>query len=173
MSQRSSRWMRLKTLLAANINALVEQAENPEKSLRLLIRQMEEASRQLRKDISAATRQERQLKAQLEAGGSPQTTTHLETQLDDLDTDLRQLCQQQLRLEDRLSQARQMLAARRTSRVNAAKPESSGTHRSPLDRKIARSEARLERFHARLDQLESQVEAYDLAAGTTRREVQA
>ena len=157
-------WMRLKTLLAANVNALVEQAENPGRMLRLLIRQMEEADHALSKDITRASEQERRLKARATDAASDLEVGAIKDQLDRLDSELRTMCQQQLQLEDHLQNARRSLAALESGNNPNTVSTDADNHRgdSRLDRKMARTEARMRRFHQRLDGMEAEVEAFDL-----------
>ena len=156
------RWMRMKTLLAANVNALVEQAEDPAKMLRLLIQQMEDASQELRRDIIGATERERQLKSEAEQSRSEAGDRVMDEQLDALDTELRALCQQQLQLEEHMDHAVKTLTALETPRHQHVSSSISERKSTRLDRKMARTDARMQRFHQRLDSMEAEVEAFDL-----------
>lgn len=166
---------RLRYVMAANANALLERAENPEKLLRALLRDMEEAEHALRRDMDQLARAELALQARRKrlpaVDQSMDQAADAET-LQRVAAQQRALDEEQAVIEDqlrRLEQDRRTLAAKMTEARQLLQPggqvkqvADKARHMPRSRRKLHRVLDRFDAFEHRLDHLESRVEVYDL-----------
>lgn len=190
---------RFTDIVNSNINALLDKAEDPEKMVRLIIQEMEDTLVEVRSTsarlIAEKKDTERQLgryekeaaewesKAELALSKDREDLARLallekqkamtdaetlKTELDRIEEHLNRLSEEVGQLQEKLADAkarqktiimRQRAAA---SRLEVKKRIDSG--------KIDDAMLRFERFESKIDDLESQVEAYDLGKKTLRDE---
>jgi phage shock protein A len=126
---------RISRLISANINSLLDQAEDPEVMVKELIREMEESIIELRRETVRAVARQKQLEKQIQAAG-------------DLTNDLEQKAALALRKEDE-GLARQALVRKlHTERTRAA-----------LERELESAAVIAERLKGDLVRLEDQAQA--------------
>lgn len=190
---------RVSDIANANINALLDKAEDPEKMVRLMINEMEETlvevrttSARMLADKKTLQRKVEQLSllavdwerkaelalqkdredlakaALLEKQAIQQDIELVHNELGEQEQQIARLAEDVEHLQSKLSDAK----ARQTSLINRAK-----TSRSQLNvRKhlhadsIDESLARFERYERRLDELEGEVEAFDIGSKSLRDE---
>lgn len=183
---------RLRYVVAANVNALLEKAEDPEKLLRALIREMEDASEEARL-ASADLLAEQQRLARLESELSSESTqwreraeTAVVQERDDLarvalkaraeiDARHRAVVDEQARLAERVTQMEQDMltlksklaeakARLKKMRVEAPRGGTAPTMEpaTPGERKMRRAMQRFDRLQAQVDNLEARVRSYEV-----------
>ncbi|RDV24014.1 phage shock protein PspA [Alteromonas aestuariivivens] len=185
---------RMSDIVQANLNAMLDKAEDPEKVIRLIIQEMEETLVELRSEAAKHIAeqkyldrqltqldkhaQEWQAKAQLamdkdkeelaraalvEKQGYVQKAVTLRSQYEQLSEVLGKIQDDTGRLNAKLAEAKQKqksLAVRKQSaavRLKAKNVEYSG--------KVESAMARFEQYEQRVDNLEAQVDAYDVVSG--------
>lgn len=190
---------RFTDIVNSNINALLDKAEDPEKMVRLIIQEMEDTLVEVRSTsarlIAEKKDTERQLgryekeaaeweaKAELALSKDREDLARLallekqkamtdaetlKTELDRIEEHLNRLSEEVGQLQEKLAdaKARQKTIIMRqravASRLEVKKRIDSG--------KIDDAMLRFERFESKIDDLESQVEAYDLGKKTLRDE---
>jgi phage shock protein A len=183
---------RLRYVVAANVNALLEKAEDPEKLLRALIREMEDASEEARvasADLLAEQQRLTRLESQLEAEAAQwrqRAENAVVQSRDDLaraalkahaeiDDRRRATVDERERLTERITQMEQdMLTlksklAEAKSRLKGMHAEERHDHKStaappttPGERKMRRAMNRFERLQAQVDNLEARVRSYEV-----------
>ena len=182
---------RFNDIVSSNINAMLEKAENPEKIIRLVIQEMEDTLVEVRttaaKNIADRKTIQRRLdrlrfeaqswseKAELavrrdredlaraalaEKAALQELIDRLEAESLEIDTQLEQLNEDIGRLQAKLTEAKerrkalQMRHDTATSRVQ--------TRESLSDDRIHEAMSRFEHIERKMDELEGQVESYDL-----------
>jgi len=183
---------RLRYVVAANVNALLEKAEDPEKLLRALIREMEDASEEARvasADLLAEQQRLVRLESQLEtevAQWRQRAENAVVQDRDDLaraalkaqaeiDGRLRATVDERERMAERITQMEQdMLTlksklAEAKTRLKGMQAEGRRDHAStaapqatPGERKMRRAMNRFERLQAQVDNLEARVRSYEV-----------
>jgi phage shock protein A len=186
-----STFSRLRYVVAANVNALIEKAEDPEKLLRALIREMEDASEEARlacAELLAEQQRQARLEARLEEDAlqwQQRAEAAVEKGRDDLarealraraDVQARHEASvdEQKRLADRVAQMEQDMATLKSKLAEAktrlkglqvAAPGRRGApaeHATPGERKIRRAMERFDHLQAQVDNLEARVRSYDV-----------
>ena len=181
---------RFRHVVSANVNALLEKAENPDKMLKALVREMEDAMTEAREAASSLLGQEKTLARRVGALREKQDQWDQRAQ-QALEKDREDLARQalghktaaaeeQAACEQSLEQARagvtqvnsdierleQRLneARRKQSEWQKSAPERQAHKRyeSPADRQLSSVMGRFERLEAQMDHLEARVESYDL-----------
>jgi len=183
---------RLRYVVAANVNALLEKAEDPEKLLRALIREMEDASEEARL-ASADLLAEQQRLARLESDVSSESGQWRERaenavvqNRDDLarvalkaraelDARHRAIVDEQTRLAERITQMDQDMltlkgklaeAKARLKKMSVEAPRNgkapTAEHATPGERKMRRAMQRFDRLQAQVDNLEARVRSYEV-----------
>ncbi|MCL4409855.1 phage shock protein PspA [Aliidiomarina haloalkalitolerans] len=193
---------RFTDIVNANLNALLDKAEDPQKMVRLIIQEMEDTLVEVR-SVSAKTLSEkkdlvRQLtrlegeivewerraelalgkeredlarQALLEKSKLQDTLESLQAEIDRVDDHVERLSGEITQLQEKLADAKarqkSILMRERTvsSRLNVKKTLDSG--------KVDDALHKFERYEAKIDDLESQVEAYDLGKKTLADEFRA
>ncbi len=182
---------RFNDIVSSNINAMLEKAENPEKIIRLVIQEMEDTLVEVRttaaKTIADRKTIQRRLdrlrfeaqgwseKAELavrrdredlaraalaEKATLQELIDRLEAESEEIDSQLAQLNEDIGRLQAKLTEAKERKKALQvrhdtaTSRVK--------TRQSLSDDRIYEAMSRFEHIERKMDQLEGQVESYDL-----------
>ncbi|MDX1554665.1 MAG: PspA/IM30 family protein [Xanthomonadales bacterium] len=176
---------RLRYVIAANVNALLEKAEDPEKLLRALIREMEDASEDARlacADLLAEQqhleRIERQLNAEVDewqlraeravTEGRDDLARAALTARQDASGRLDMLKRDQAEVRDRVSQMEQDMVTLKGKLADAkvrlktlqpgGKPAASA---APAHEKASPTEKKVRRAMARFDRLQAQVESLE------------
>jgi phage shock protein A len=186
-----STFSRLRYVVAANVNALIEKAEDPEKLLRALIREMEDASEEARMacaELLAEQQRQARLEARLDEDAvqwQQRAEAAVEKGRDDLarealraraDVQARHEASvdEQKRLADRVAQMEQDMATLKSKLAEAktrlkalqvAVPAHRGApaeHATPGERKIRRAMERFDHLQAQVDNLEARVRSYDV-----------
>lgn len=185
---------RMNDIVQANLNALLDKAEDPKKVIRLIVQEMEEtlvelraiaarnlaAKKDLQRKIERLNQQasEWQVKAEMALGKEredlaklaltekhklEQQASQLAAELQQAEEALQQLQQDSVRLQEKLSEARtkqKTLLMREESVAARLKVKvSNDTH------KVEQVMQRFDHYEHRVEQLEAQLEAYDLTAG--------
>lgn len=182
---------RLTDIINANINSLLDKAENPEKMIRLIIQEMEETLVEVRtsaaKQIAEKKTLTRQLRAQTEKSAQWQEKAELAISKgrDDLARQAlvaKQQCQPVIEdLEAQLAQVEELLesiqndTARLQDKLNEAKQRQEAclkrqktaevrlkVRETVKFEQIDDAILRFEKFQQKVDGLEAQVEAYDM-----------
>ncbi|MCW8877672.1 MAG: phage shock protein PspA [Kangiellaceae bacterium] len=182
---------RFADIVNANINALLDKAEDPEKLIRLIVQEMEDTLVEVRtssartiaekKDISrrievvAAEAEEWERKAELaiakgredlakaalmERNNAQEVADELQKELDKLEQVLAKLSTEISQLQEKLNDAK----ARQKALIMRHKTTSSRlkVKQSLYDSSAGDAVTRFERFERKLDELESEVESFDL-----------
>ena len=186
-----STFSRLRYVIAANVNALIEKAEDPEKLLRALIREMEDAGEEARlacAELLAEQQRQARLEARLDEDAlqwQQRAEAAVEKGRDDLarealraraDVQARHQASvdEQKRLADRVAQMEQDMATLKSKLAEAktrlkglqvAAPARRGApaeHATPGERKIRRAMERFDHLQAQVDNLEARVRSYDV-----------
>ncbi len=184
---------RFRHVVSANVNALLERAEDPEKMLAALIREMEDALGQAREAAAGLIRDRKRFERRIEELKEQQGEweQRAERAVSRGREDLARAAiaskvraaEEQRQCEFALSQAVESVtrvdqdikhlesrlaeARRRQQQMNKRPlPAAAAVRRyaSPADRKLADVMGRFERLEAQLDHLEARVEAFDLGA---------
>lgn len=184
---------RFTDIVNANINSALDRAEDPEKIVRLIIGEMEEALVEIRantagyladkKDLErkskALTRQanEWNSKAELaltkgredlaraalvEKQSAQEQAAQINSDIEKLDEILATLQEDSARLQQKMSEAKakqQAINTRQNAVVTRLKVREQ-SHRADIDRAIERFDA----VERKIDELESQIEAYDMTS---------
>lgn len=183
---------RLRYVVAANINALLEKAEDPEKLLRALIREMEDASEEARvasADLLAEQQRLTRLESQLESEAAQwrqRAENAVVQDRDDLaraalkahaeiDGRRRVTAGEREHLAERIAQMEQdmltlksKLAEAKTRLKGMRAPDrhdsrsTAAPPASPGERKMRRAMDRFERLQAQVDSLEARVRSYEV-----------
>lgn len=190
---------RFSDIMNANINALLDRAEDPEKMVRLMIVEMEETlievrttSARLLADRKTLERRQRQLQ-ELAAEWEAKTHLALRKGRDDLaraalqekhrvaataasiDAELAEFAHHLDKLSGDTEQLQAKLADARARQKSLTMRARAGQSRLEARRKVDSYDtrdamARFERYERRLDELEGQIDAFDLGRGRATRE---
>jgi len=183
---------RLRYVVAANVNALLEKAEDPEKLLRALIREMEDASEEARiasADLLAEQQRLARLESQLEKESAEWRRRAEDAVVQERDDLARVALKARAEIDARHSAAvdeGQRLAERVTqmeqdmltlkSKLAEAKTRLKGMqeagprggkpvaveHATPGEHKVRRAMQRFDRLQAQVDNLEARVRSYEV-----------
>ena len=183
---------RLRHLLAANLHAMLDRAEDPEKMLRAIVQEMddtraelERTCSELRTTLKAADNdsgrfRRRMAHWQAEAeqalaqGDEERARAAVAQRHDAEQAEQKQVAQASelrvalQRVEDdlaRLAASREQAAEYCRSLAGGRRHERlQARYQSPADACLARSRERIERIERRIERMESQIESYDLSA---------
>lgn len=180
---------RFRHVVSANVNALLERAEDPEKMLSALVREMEDALREARAAAAELLGEQKRFQRRRDglASQTQQWTERAEQAVsqgrDDLAREalssrlklldesdrcaiaITQAQQGMQRVNDDIKRLEERLAQARKrgqSMRQQQMPAAILHYSSPADRKLADVSARFERLEVQMDQLEARVEAYDI-----------
>jgi phage shock protein A len=182
---------RISDIVQANINAMLDKAEDPEKIIRLIIQEMEETLVELRSVAARHLADEKQLQRKINSLQSQADDWYYKAQLamskGKEDLARAALVQRKTQMdklhdsEEQLEQVSELLGKLRedTGRLNEKLAEARSKQKSLVIRKasvsarlqakqmehsdnVEQAMVRFEQYEQRIDQLESQVEAYDL-----------
>lgn len=181
---------RLRYVIAANVNALLEKAEDPEKLLRALIREMEDAGEEARAasaELLAEQRHLERMAGELAAEADAwqgraeravadgrddlarsalKTRAGIETRAENVSSELRGLDERLAGLEKDTATLKQKLAdAKQRLKTLAQRPaatrSTSAQPASPAERRVQRAFGRFDRLQAQVESLEARVQSYD------------
>jgi phage shock protein A len=187
---------RLADIVNANLSALLDRAEDPAKTIRLMVQEMEEtlvetraSAARLIADSKGLKRRRRQLdgviadwqrKAELAiakgredlARGALAEKSRIVEAMKAGDEEMVRLDEALARYEEDIARLQAKLdEAKARQKAILARQETAthrlGVRRTVDDRRIDRAFARFEHMERRVDRLEGEVEAYDLGAGRT------
>jgi phage shock protein A len=183
---------RLRYVVAANVNALLEKAEDPEKLLRALIREMEDASDEARGASADLLAEQQRLERLLRDLGEHETQWRKRAEeavgrnRDDLAraalkagaevaAQRQALGEEQERLAERVSQMDQDMRTLKTKLADAksrlkqiaaqpaaSRPAAARTPSTPGERRARRAIERFDRLQAQVESLEARVRSYDV-----------
>ena len=182
---------RIRYVLAANMNAALERAENPHRMLRALVREMEDTVDEAREAVAEARAEEKRLtrlgdrlKSRSEKWGQQaekalgqdredlaraaigQKRSYAE-QAQEVDADRTRAAEQAKRIENDIASLEVKLQEARQrlrktpEKATVAAPEPK-RERSYAERRLSKIMGRFERFESRMDHLEARIEAYDV-----------
>jgi phage shock protein A len=186
-----STFSRLRYVIAANVNALIEKAEDPEKLLRALIREMEDASEEARMACAELLAEQQHLERSAEGLATDaerwqqRAETAVEQGRDDLARDAlkarAELTEraaaarnERQHLAERVAQMEQDMATLKLKLADAktklkglqvavpAPLVASSVQRTPGERKIRRAMDRFDHLQAQVESLEARVRSYDV-----------
>lgn len=181
---------RVRYVIAANINALLERAENPEKLLAALVREIEDARDEARPAITELlTQQRRQQRLELEyeealslwqdkaeqavsrqeerlARSALQSRSDISRKIEDLHKRKAQTGDQIVRLEQAMQQLDVKLVEARTRLKSMRQSKHTAPIKlggpTPADQRTHRALARFDRVQERIEHLEARVAAYEI-----------
>ncbi|MEM9183582.1 MAG: PspA/IM30 family protein [Pseudomonadota bacterium] len=180
---------RFRHVVSANVNALLERAEDPEKMLAALVREMEDALREARaaaadllgeqkrfqrrrEGILAQQQQWSERAEQAVAQGRDELAREalasrhkLTEEADRCEMAITQAGQGMQRVNDDIRRLEKRLGQarkRQQTMRQQQEPAKILQYTSPADRKLADVSARFERLEVQMDQLEARVEAFDV-----------
>jgi len=186
-----STFSRLRYVIAANVNALIEKAEDPEKLLRALIREMEDAGEEARMACADLLAEQQHLgrRAEQLAADAKQWQGRAETAVEQGRDDLARAAlkarvetteleaaarDEQKRLAERVTQMEQDMATLKTKLAEAktklkdlqkpapAHRTASVVRKTPGERRIRRAMDRFDHLQAQVENLEARVRSYDV-----------
>lgn len=190
---------RFTDIVNSNINALLDKAEDPEKMVRLIIQEMEDTLVEVRSTsarlIAEKKDTERQLarfekevaewesKAELALSKEREDLARLAliekqkaaTDVASLQTDITRIDEHLNRLGEEVGQLQEKLADAKARQKTIIMRQRAASSRLEVKKRIDSGKIddamlRFERFESKIDDLESQVEAYDLGKKTLRDE---
>jgi len=162
---------RLRYVIAANVNSLLEKAEDPEKLLKALIRDMEDASEDARlasADLVAEqteTNRDDLARTALKAKSEIEQALHAAAdESKSLDARITQLEFDMAQLKTKLAEAKTKLKEITTRHAPGGKTKAGYTERelSPAERKIRRAMGRFDRLQSQVERLEARVRSYEV-----------
>lgn len=181
---------RFRHVVSANVNALLERAEDPEKMLKALVREMEDALGEAREAAAGISAERKQLERRIEQldEETAEWQVRAEKALDKGHEDLaRQALARKMTLTEEQQSCRESLQQAQSSvgqieadiqrleeRLKQAKAKQKEqlqkqpvrqipvTYRSPAERRLANVMTRFNELETRMEQMESRVESYDL-----------
>lgn len=186
-----STFSRLRYVIAANVNALIEKAEDPEKLLRALIREMEDAGEEARVACADLLAEQKHLARSIENLGAEEAQWRQRAEMaveqgrDDLAREAlkaraeiaaRQAAarDEQKLLADRVAQMEQDMQTLKAKLAEAktrlkglqtpapAARAARAERATPGERKIRRAMERFDHLQAQVDNLEARVRSYDV-----------
>lgn len=191
---------RFSDIINSNLNALLDKAEDPEKMVRLIIQEMEETLVEVRTVSAKAIAEKKELlrrrqllsdqvenwegKAELAlqkgredlAKGALTEKLQLSSEVGLLDSELQDVESQLQELENEIVQLQQKIAEAKARQKSLVKRHQTASSKLKVKKTLHRSSAgeslaRLESYERKLDQLEGQVESYDLGQKTLADEI--
>lgn len=182
---------RMSDIVQANINAILDKAEDPQKVIRLIVQEMEETLVELRSVAARSLADKKQLSRKLDKLKSKANDWHAkaelaiekgredlaraalaekhqtETQITELNSELEQVEEAIDKLQDDTGRLQEKLAEARAKQKSLVMRQQSASVRLKAKTqdhvvKIDDAIARFEQYEGRIDDLESQIEAYDL-----------
>jgi phage shock protein A len=184
---------RFRHVVSANVNALLERAEDPEKMLKALVREMEDALDEAREAAGSLSAERKQMDRRIAALGDEQKewAQRAEKALQQGEEDMaRQALSRKMTLADEQQGARNALEqavasvsriegdiARLEERLNEARERQKQfqksspvrpipvKYNSPAERRLAGVMIRFDELESRMEHLESRVESYDIGRG--------
>lgn len=182
---------RMSDIVQANINAILDKAEDPQKVIRLIVQEMEETLVELRSVAARSLADKKQLSRKLDKLESKANDWHAkaelaiekgredlaraalaekhqtETQITELNSELEQVEEAIAKLQDDTGRLQEKLAEARGKQKSLVMRQQSASVRLKAKTqdhvvKIDDAIARFEQYEGRIDDLESQIEAYDL-----------
>lgn len=192
---------RFSDIINSNINALLDKAEDPEKMVRLIIQEMEETLVEVRTVSAKAIAEKKELsrrkqllseqvdawegKAELAiekgredlAKGALTEKLQLLNEVGELEAELLDVETQLQELESEIGQLQQKIAEAKARQKSLLKRHQTASSRLKVRKTIHRNSvegslSRLEGYERKLDQLEGQVESYDLGKKTLADEIE-
>lgn len=188
-----SMFSRMTDIVQANINAMLDKAEDPEKVVRLIIQEMEETLVEIRSEAAKFIAEQKYLSRQLEKCEKEAANWQEKAQLA-VDKDKDELARAALAEKQRHTQKAEALQQQYdtltesltklqedTGRLNAKLSEAKAKQKALVSRKqsaavrlkaknvehsskIENAMSRFEQYEQRIDNLEAQVDAYDLTS---------
>ena len=188
-----SMFSRMTDIVQANINAMLDKAEDPEKVVRLIIQEMEETLVEIRSEAAKFIAEQKHLSRQLEKCEKEATNWQEKAQLA-VDKDKDELARAALAEKQRYTQKAEALQQQYdtlteslsklqedTGRLNAKLSEAKAKQKTLVSRKhsaevrlkaknvehsskIENAMSRFEQYEQRIDNLEAQVDAYDITS---------
>ncbi len=188
-----SMFSRMTDIVQANINAMLDKAEDPEKVVRLIIQEMEETLVEIRSEAAKFIAEQKHLSRQLEKCEKEAANWQEKAQLA-VDKDKDELARAALAEKQRYTQKAEGLQQQYdtlteslsklqedTGRLNAKLSEAKAKQKTLVSRKqsaavrlkaknvehsskIENAMSRFEQYEQRIDNLEAQVDAYDLTS---------
>ena len=188
-----SMFSRMTDIVQANINAMLDKAEDPEKVVRLIIQEMEETLVEIRSEAAKFIAEQKHLSRQLEKCEKEAANWQEKAQLA-VDKDKDELARAALAEKQRYTQKAEGLQQQYdtlteslsklqedTGRLNAKLSEAKAKQKTLVARKqsaavrlkaknvehsskIENAMSRFEQYEQRIDNLEAQVDAYDLTS---------
>ena len=182
---------RMSDIISANINAILDKAEDPHKVIRLIVQEMEEtlveirsvAARQIA-DKKELNRKEAKLKSQISdwqkkaklavekdredlARAALAEKHNIQGQLEQLQAELKVVDESLSKLQDDTGRLHEKLAEAKSRQKSLAVRQKSATVRLKVKttnqvEKIDNAIAKFEHYESKINDLEAQVEAYDL-----------
>ncbi len=191
---------RFSDIINANINAMLDNAEDPEKMVRLIIQEMEETLVEVRTNSARIISDKKELtrrgawlsrqaqdwerKAELAISKDREDLARaalaeklkLEQRRDELDEELQQIEASLEALNDEIAQLQQKLNEAKKRQNAIVVRQKSASSRLKIREQVQRSAVRdtlskFEQYERKLDDLEGQVEAYELGRGDLADEI--
>ncbi len=185
---------RMGDIINSNLNAMIDKAENPEKIARLIIQEMEDTLVEVRTDAARNIAERKELSRKVEAYAerakewgnkaeialnkdredlargalqakqqAEQMATVVEQEIEILDEAVAKADMDLAKLQSKLDEAR---AKHKTLMMRGSVAKNQIKMRSKItDHKVDDALARYERMERKVDELEAQVEAFDLGTG--------
>lgn len=187
---------RMTDIVQANINAMLDKAEDPEKVIRLIIQEMEETLVELRSEAAKHIAEQKYLNRQMDKCTKQASEWHAKAELA-MDKGKEELARAALvekqrytqkagEIQSQLDQIAEVLSKMQedTGRLNSKLAEAKAKQKSLVARKqsaavrlkakavehsskIEDAMSRFEQYEQRIDNLEAQVDAYDLTASNS------
>lgn len=187
---------RMTDIVQANINAMLDKAEDPEKVIRLIIQEMEETLVELRSEAAKHIAEQKYLNRQMDKCTKQAAEWHAKAELamdkgkEDLAraalVEKQRYTQKADEIQSQLDQIAEVLSKMQedTGRLNSKLAEAKAKQKSLVARKqsaavrlkakavehsskIEDAMSRFEQYEQRIDNLEAQVDAYDLTASNS------
>ncbi|MCU7553756.1 phage shock protein PspA [Alteromonas sp. ASW11-19] len=188
---------RMTDIVQANINAMLDKAEDPEKVIRLIIQEMEETLVEIRSEAAKFLAEQKHLDRQLQRVNKEVTGWQEKAQLA-IDKDKETLARAALAEKQRYAQQAESLQQQHdtiseslaqlqgdTGRLNEKLAEAKAKQKAMVTRqhsasvrlkvkavehsdKINHAMARFDQYEQRIDQLEAQVDAYEFTGSATQ-----
>lgn len=182
---------RLSDIVNSNVHAMLDQAEDPEKMVRLIIQEMEDTLVEIRSTSVRTIARKKELqrtrtqlgkdaaewerKAELAitkeredlARAALSAQGRLEDQVNELDKELKQIDEEIAKLDQDTAQLKNKLADAKAKQKSIIMRQASAKSRLKVresinDQKMQNAMLKFEQYEGRIDNLEAQLESYDL-----------